>query len=645
MRRKKLKYKLRYYKINKSNIEIKKIIILTFVIFIAILFIFLFIKIFTENELFVKFRKVDENKIFNNLKILYYEGNYDEILYNIDKYLNNRIIRSKKGINELSIIKTHLLLLKNEFDKAFIFLKKYKKYFEEEEYTFLYSFLLLKSGKAEKSLKYLDSVLNKHKKYENRWKNCYILYSYLNFIQYDLPKAIENLNKIKNKDNIVYYNLAYLYYLNNQLNNTLKTLYKISENNNIKLNVKVNLLTAKILFKIGNYKESNIYLDKIKNIGIDYDTYYYNYLLNLFFLKDKKDIKKYLKLIKNYNFFYEFYSLLFISLYAIEDCDNAKLVYENYLNSTIEKKIKGDDFDQKDLLNYLIYCDLLINSNLNRVAINFFERILNLNFNKSDILKIYRIYISLLLKENLLKKAESIIMKNQKILFDDSYFVKIMIDIYIKQKNYEKGIEFIKEYFKPETNPFEFYFLQAYLYRKINNYSNSNELLFNLLKMINDNKEKDDIYKIVAKNYMDLKLYLKANEFLDKINNKNDKEYLKLRFKNYFYLNDWDNLVITGKRILLTEKNKSLIYFYIGYGYYKREDYKQALYYFKNSLEKCYEKKFRSIISVYIGNCYAYLKDYANSFFYFNQVKLIDPSNLYGEINIEKLNQGEKYGK
>lgn len=645
MGKRKLKYKLKYYKENKSNVKLKKIILLIFIIFIAITFIFFFIRLFVISEFSLKIFHVNEKKVFQSLKVLYYSGDYEELSYNIDNYLQNKVIKTKSGIRDLVLLKIYLLNLKNDYNNSIALLKRYKKYFTKEEYPFLFSYLMFKKGDIESSLKFLSSFLQKQKKYNQKLKNNYILYSYLNYIQNNITEAIDSMKKIPDKDNNVYYNLAYLYFLNNNNELALKTLYKITDSQNLDLSIKLNLLIAKLLFKFENFKESNIYLDKIKDIGIDYDTYYFNSLLNSFYANDTKGIRKFYEIIKNTSFFYKFYSLLFVSSYNIGDLNNAKLIYDKYLSNQIQEKIKKDQLNDYDLINYLMYVDILINDNMNKIAINYIEKIINLNFNEINTIKIYKIYIALLIKENMLDKAKNIILEHKKILFVDKSFIKTLLDIYIKQGEYEDGINFIKKYYDPKNDTFEYYYLQGYLLRKIGNFEKSNEVLFNLLTIIADIKEKDIIYKTIAKNFIDLKFYEKANKYLMKINNKDDLEYLKLYFKNSFYMKDWDNLIIIGKRILLTEKNKSLIYFYIGYGYYNKKNYKQAIYYFKNSLETIKSKKLKANIAIYLGNSYGYLDDKNNSLFYFNEAKTIDPSNLYSEINIEKLNQGEKYGE
>ncbi|MFN3411896.1 MAG: tetratricopeptide repeat protein, partial [Exilispira sp.] len=508
-----------------------------------------------------------------------------------------------------------------------------KKYLNKDDYNFISGYTNYLQKNYEISKKYLEKIKNNSAIY----RDGAIILSKIYLEEKKIEDAIRILDNINNKDNVIYYNLAYLSLLKNEL----KLAVKYAENiEKLELDEQI-VLFKSILLKTRIYVENEDYYSGLKEINrisqYPYlqDTYLYNLLIIKHKLLSDDNLIEYKKIIdelnKNKGKYPDLlYKLMFIILYfekyydlAIDFYENTKEIilkddYEKYIIITADLYNKKGIYKKTiELLNYNILSSL--SENYFKIAFNYFYEGMLAEKKYDQFFDICK---------NLLK------IRNEKDLI-----LNLLVENFITIQRYDEGIQYLLSIKSYKSYPPYFYLLLAKLYIAKKDITNAYLNLKIVEKMDLKEYNRDEIYIFMAKYYLMIK---KLDDFKNLFSLISEKEKNKsenfLLFLEYYYKSGNYNEIIKLEEIINQEYLKDrLVLFYLAKAFYKNKNYEKAIIYFSKLLEKTERPDEKAIYAIYLGNCYAYIDNLSSAYLYYKEAEIWDKNQSYSLVNRQIL--------
>ncbi len=630
---KKIRYKLKKKRVKKF--DYKNLTVLFVSIFIIVFITYFFVKYIVgvgenaENPDYLSLEmQLDEIEMF------YKNGRYELVQFRLNKLFKEDDI-TKETFRDLTYIQLDLFFKSYQIDNAISFMKKYKKKFDKEEYSFLLSLCFYKQREFIKSI----DEIEKYAYGKNVSMDIVALYSVNLYTLNKHKEALEYLEaRLKNNENsVLNYNLAYLTYIEGDSNTALTRLAGVIDPvYDYNLNIKYNLLNSLIYFNQKKYDSSIKYLQNVKNTGLDGRTYYYNLMLAQSKMGLYKESVNYFDILDDSVDNHFVFEILSIMLYYSNQFDKFLYLYNRYK----EKFIETGEYTYRKFYIDLMNCQILYKKGKKQKSYESYNYLLTKNLSSDMFSIVLPFYLEKLLANKLYKESEKVIKENIDRQDEKTGLIKYMVKTYVSWGKINKAKSFLVESFNPQENPFEYYFNSALIYYYLNDYENAIKDLNILLKIVDNQDNLDLIYYELAYISYIGKDFDISNNYLSKVNEKNNNVLL-LELVNYYKLNNYKKVVEIYEKMELTDINNYIFSLYTGLAYYYVKDYKESVFILRNNLENITDIELKANIAIYIGNCYYYMGDLKSARLYYNEAKLINPSNIYGKMNLEKLIEGD----
>ncbi len=633
--KKKIDYESKYFSQKKDKKNIQTYIVLGFLTLIFFIIILALFFLFGNKDETGKINlKYDDFEIKREIRLLLKLKEYEILNSKIDEYLNQKIDKELK--KNLLYLKVLILITLNDTSEINLFIEKYKKSLTNEDYCFLkgYSNYLIKNYKNSKE--YLIKIRNTNSLY----RDSAIILAKIFIEEKNLDEAIKVLVKIQDKDDVILYNLAYLYLIKNDLsmaqfyvNQIGKTIKKIEN-----ISFKIDLLKLHVSIENENWEIAKDSLENLKDYKFLEETYLYNLILVDYKSKiDQNNYSFFLEKLKEEenSFSYPIYQLIFVTMF-FNNMDNLAISFFE------ENK---DKILQKEYEKYYALILYLYNKNKN------YDKIINqIDFNLLNLVSkkyfpyFYRIYYESMINEKQYDKFLEI--SNNLLKFrDEKYLIlSLIIDSMILQKKYDDGINYLLNSSILSNYPPYYYLLLAKLYIEKGDEKNAIKNFKIIEKMNLDGYDKDNIYSFICYYYLKTKKLDDFKKLFSLISDegKKKKENINLLFKYDFLIKNYDEIIELSGKLPDNIKEDKTIIFYIAKAYYEKKQYSQAIIFFSKLIEKVDNFKEKSIFAIYIGNCNAYLGNYSTAKFFYKQALIFDKEQTYSIVNNQIL---EKYGK
>lgn len=575
-----------------------------------------------------KFKKI--SYVYLGLGYSYFaKKNFDESRRYFTELTSSKITKEKSIIieSELKIIETYFYQKKYE-----VALENCKKFLQKYPNDKNINYIKLLIGKSYFYLKkYNESIeqLQKLKTVENVKEEAlyFIAYSNENINKTEEAKKIYNelITKYKNYENInlVYYNLAWLYFQENNLEQAKETFSKITgDKETIFKDAKFRI--CQILFLQKKEDESlesfKKYIDEIKDYQVDEANYfialiYFNkanfdkaleYINNVFTNKKSDEkFEKYfllkLKIIYKLNKFDEIISMITDDSAVIKSPENIEAVNYYYAKALYNLK-KYDDA----AIQYINFISKFENSKL------YFEM-------KKELADIYfqlkRYSDAMTLYADLKKRKELISQKDE-----ITYFLGLS---YYYQNLTSESVKEFKEIISDTAN--SKYMDDALLLLSEINFNNKEyKESLNWSEKIIKSSTKSDTFTLYYAGISSYYLEQDSNavKYLTKIieeKNGFEKYYKSLFYRaaSYFRLEKYADAQKDFNRIVTDSNDENLIndaMFYNGLIEFNLKKYKSALNYFKKVNKNYLSDSFKSDLDYYQSLSYYNTGDYINSY-------------------------------
>ncbi len=453
-----------------------------------------------------------------------------------------------------------------------------------------------------RALKFFNSskiLLNKHDSYLKR-------YVYSLVLENKIPKAINVINNIENKNDLDFFE-AYILLISDSLkkNNLKKAQKYLTQSLKFQNQTRFNLLISEIL---GQY----IYtFNKKKIISSEKNFGNLSLIANTFqrcHLNQKNTGSFFINLINNQQGDYSRYIFFYIN-YLIENKKiyDAKLISKqfDYINSTLllsqsKSWVENNNFKEFSKIfscknyNDIIGEFLFLISNLYSSQDNFKKS--NFYLNLSNYLNPKFIFNSALIVENFYLNQEydkaREILKNFDKKYEFYYWfrVKKEAQMIIKEKDNEKGIKFISSKFKKIDNPnLKIVFDIANLYKSSKKYEKAIEYYTQIILSLNKDSEiKSDLLYRRGSSYERSGDYKNADKDLLNSLKINPNDAYVLNYLAYSWLErnyKIDEAFVMLKKAYDLKSNDPYIIDSIGWAYYLVDNYLEAEKYLKRAVE------------------------------------------------------------
>lgn len=702
-----VKYKPKYFKISPNNdfkdkrYYIKVSIIIIFSLIILFVIIYTLYNIFLFSPYKSSYKKVDYYSIKNEIKRYYISGNYLLIKDKIENILTSLQL-DKEFKKELLILYLDICILLKDKSSFQQYLNDYSSLLSKEEKNLLtilfhykyeefifakeqiskflgikiiknknlnlinYQFKLNNIIHLEMMIIYID-ILNKEKNFlEGEYlikslknnKNYENITNKLNVQNYKLSiDSLINFNIEKDIRNYFDMNLAYFLFQNGKIVEALELLVNLLSKKLIPENEKrKNILISNIYYNLGKYSESKEYLKEAINFGIDYETYYYNYFINLYeqknlfyknysnFLKvDDLEIKK--EFLYNFNIYSSFAILLYLNGFY----DKVITSYEYYkIGQFINSNFNLDNYN-----NLYFFIDYIYLESFFRYYYNFFDKnkelreklfeisliIGNKSLNSSNFIIFSKLFLNILIYLDDVERFNNFVKENINVLKNNIELIQLIIFYNIKKKNFNEAYNFLQNNFDRNKDIFYFY----YFYSLIELYDKND---INLSLRTISNLENVKLEKVEKSNYYYYKsflLYLLGKKE-EAYNNLLNVEVFNDNIANFYLfilnkLEKYDEILKFYDNYIKVSSENIYLYFYKGIALYKIKNYEEALNYFLKVLETNISEKIKSVCCTYIGNIYFYLGNYDSAINFYQEALLYDKENLTVKINLNRINK------
>lgn len=624
-----LNYKSKYFS-SKKKISRQALIVVAFLFFIFLIILFVMIMAFSNsNEEKSRSIMFDETSIKSELRFFWDLKEYDILEGKVDKYLEQKL--PKKLYENLLVVKQYILLIKNDSHGIANYLEKYRKKISKSDYYFLSGYKCYLDKDYKNSLKYFSKI----SKDEQIYYDAAVISGKIYLEKNDLNSAINTLNGIRNKDSLIFYDLAVLYSLKSDFNLAVSELERISKDfiDEEILDFKPSLLLVRSYIELGDYEKAS---NNIKSLG-DYpfliDTYLYNFILVSYKTGNIDNLENiYVELIQNDNYPPEVYQIYYIVNFFNGDYQKAIEIF---------KSKKDKIFISKDSYNKMLFLQVYMLDK--KKAYDDINELLNFNILSSVDAQYLPFFLSIY-KDAMIGtgKAEQLEVtlfsllksRNEKLII-----LQELSDLYILSGNIDKGISLLHDEKIIGNKPAEYYLILAKLYIAKKDYENASKILDTVSRMDIDSVSKDKVFSQLAYFSLILKKYddFERNYSMISESQKNTPDNQLLYLNYAISTRDYQKIIDYSSSLLEKYPDDKNMLFYLGIAYYETKQFSNSIPVFARLIEIEKNLKSKAIYAIYLGNSYAYLGNIQESLFFYKQAAVWDPDQNYSMLNSKMI--------